>query len=165
MCWRNISYVPGGAQLICTTNVTIPPNVYPSSAEWTLEVDAVNAPVNSACEWILHTTIIPQKLILTSNVPITREVDWLGRSYSRCQHWICSNYHHCAQRCTYERDSVISFSLTDTHVTQTEGCHFTGLPSTGYTFSVVLQWFGQGNPPGAGMNFSFLLFTTTPPTG
>ncbi|PPQ82610.1 hypothetical protein CVT25_007124 [Psilocybe cyanescens] len=122
VCWRNVAYRAGGAQLICTCIVNIPAGVYPSSAQWTLEVDAENAPVGSAWRLTGSGTAIPG-------------VD-------------------------------IGFAQTTiTAPNMTQGCHFTGLPSTGYTFSVVLQWFAEGLAPGAGMNFSFLLFTTTPPAG
>ncbi|PPQ90007.1 hypothetical protein CVT25_009647 [Psilocybe cyanescens] len=122
VCWRNITYKAGGAQMICTAIVTIPAGVYPSSAQWTLEVDAENAPVGS--QWRL-----------TGSGPAIPGV-------------------------------TIGFAQTAiTAPNMTQGCHFTGLPASGYTFSVVLQWFAEGKAPGAGMNFSFLLFTTTPPAG
>ncbi|PPQ90008.1 hypothetical protein CVT25_009648 [Psilocybe cyanescens] len=43
---RNITFRAGGATEICTCIVTIP-GVYPSSADWTLQVDADNAPLGS----------------------------------------------------------------------------------------------------------------------
>uniref|UniRef100_A0A8H8CPY7 Uncharacterized protein n=1 Tax=Psilocybe cubensis TaxID=181762 RepID=A0A8H8CPY7_PSICU len=46
--WRNVSYQPGGAQIICTSIVTIPPGLYSTSTEWILEAEAQNAPVGSA---------------------------------------------------------------------------------------------------------------------
>lgn len=45
---RNITFRAGGATEICTCIVTIP-GVYPSSADWTLQVDADNAPLGSTC--------------------------------------------------------------------------------------------------------------------
>ncbi|KAH9486056.1 hypothetical protein JR316_0000120 [Psilocybe cubensis] len=120
VCWRNITYRAGGAQMICTAICEIPAGVYPSSAEWTLEVDAENAPVGSA--WAL-----------TGSGPSIPGV------------------------------SIGFAQTTITATNESQGCHFTGLPSSGYTFSIVLQWFSEGHAPGAGMNFSFLLFTTTPP--
>ncbi|KAH9486057.1 hypothetical protein JR316_0000121 [Psilocybe cubensis] len=61
---------------------------------------------------------------------------------------------------------TIGFAQTTvTASNMVQGCHFTGLPSSGYEFSVVLQWFAQGYAPGAGMKFSFSLHTTSPPAG
>ncbi|KAH9486048.1 hypothetical protein JR316_0000112 [Psilocybe cubensis] len=117
VCWRNVGYKTGGAQVICSTNVTIPAGLYSSSTQWTLEVDADNAPVGSA--WSL-----------TGNGPSIPGVN-------------------------------IGFAQTTiTAPNMVEGCHFTGLPATGYSFSVVLQWFSNGKTPGNNMKFSFLLYTT-----
>ncbi|PPQ93430.1 hypothetical protein CVT25_004502 [Psilocybe cyanescens] len=120
--WRNIAYKPGGAQLICTCIVDIPANVYPSSAVWTLEVDADNAPVGSAWE-------------LTGSGPAIPGVQ-IG----------------------FEQTNITASNMV-------QGCHFTGLPSAGYQFTCVLQWFAQGKTPGDGMKFSFALHTSTPPSG
>uniref|UniRef100_A0A8H8CPY2 Uncharacterized protein n=1 Tax=Psilocybe cubensis TaxID=181762 RepID=A0A8H8CPY2_PSICU len=120
VCVRDITYQAGGAQIICTALISIPGGVFPSSAEWTLEVDAVNAPVGSS--WAL-----------TGNGP---SVPGLS----------------------------IGFARTTITNQQSEGCHFTGLPSSGYSFSVILQWFSEGFTPGDGMTLSFVLFTTSAPT-
>ncbi|PPQ89991.1 hypothetical protein CVT25_009631 [Psilocybe cyanescens] len=120
--WRNIAYKPGGAELICTCNVEIPENVYPSSAIWILEVIAHNASTGSAWK-------------LTGSGPAIPGVQ-IG----------------------FEQSNI-------TAPTMIQGCQFTGLPSAGYKFTCVLQWFAQGHTPGAGMKFSFILHTTTPPAG
>ncbi|KAH9486051.1 hypothetical protein JR316_0000115 [Psilocybe cubensis] len=115
--WRNIGYQSGGAQLIVSTNVTIPPYLYSSSTNWTVEVDAQNAPVGSS--WAL-----------TGNGPSIPGLD-------------------------------IGFSLSPiTSSNMIQGCHFTGLPVTGYTFSAVLQWFSNGKTAGDNMKISLLLYTT-----
>uniref|UniRef100_A0A8H7Y643 Uncharacterized protein n=1 Tax=Psilocybe cubensis TaxID=181762 RepID=A0A8H7Y643_PSICU len=120
-CVQSTTYQDSGAQMTCTAHIDIPAGVYPSSAEWTLEVDAQNAPVGSSWALTAYGPSVP------------------GIS--------------------------IGFSRTTITDQESEECHFTGIPSSGYSFSVVLQWFSEGKAPGTDMSFSIVLSTTSPPEG